>query len=59
VISVGMERIHALESAYGSSRAQIEAIYRSIAAVMYRAVRLGGVPCTDLQWALELWLAAL
>jgi hypothetical protein len=50
VIDVGMERVKSLESEYGLSRTQIEAIYRSIAAVMYRAVRIGGVPCTDLPW---------
>jgi hypothetical protein len=50
VIRVGTERIEALEAAYGMSRSQIETIYWSIAAVMYRAVRLGGVPCTDLPW---------
>jgi hypothetical protein len=50
VINAGMERIKTLESEYGLSRTQIETIYRSIAAVMYRAVRLGGIPCTDLPW---------
>jgi hypothetical protein len=50
VIDVGMERVETLESEYGLSRSQIMTIYRSIAAVMYHAVRLGGVPCTDLPW---------
>jgi hypothetical protein len=50
VIQVGEERSGQLEAAYGLSRDRIAAIYRSIADVMYRAVRLGGAPCSGLAW---------
>jgi hypothetical protein len=50
VITVGEDRIKDLAAAYGVSRDRITALYQSIAAVMYRAVRLGGAPCGRLPW---------
>ena len=50
VIQVGEERIQDLMAGYRLNREQVTLLYRSIAEVMYRAVRLGGVPCTALPW---------
>ena len=50
VMRIGEERRGDLEAAYGLNRDLIAAFYRNIAGVMYRAVRLGGAPCTDLAW---------
>jgi hypothetical protein len=50
VIQVGEERIQDLTAGYGLNRDQVTLLYRSIAEVMYRAVRLGGAPCTALPW---------
>lgn len=50
VIQVGDKRIEDLMAGYGFNHEQINLLYRSIAEVMYRAVRLGGAPCTALPW---------
>lgn len=50
VIEVGEKRMEDLAAAYSLSREQVALLYRSIAEVMYRAVRLGGAPCTLLPW---------
>jgi len=50
VIEVGQERVVALATAYGLSPEQVALLYRNIAEIMYRAVRLGGAPCTRLPW---------
>lgn len=50
VIRTGERRAPVLMAEYGLSRKQLATLYRSIADVMYRAVRLGGVPCTGLPW---------
>jgi len=39
-----------LQAEYGLGETQVTAIYQSIAEMMYRAVRLGGIPCTDQPW---------
>jgi hypothetical protein len=39
-----------LAESYGLDEAQQEALYEVIAEFMYRAVRLGGMPCTSLPW---------
>jgi len=50
VAATGAQRSTALQDEYGLSVAQVETLYGAIAALMYRAVRLGGVPCTAHPW---------
>jgi len=50
VIETGIERSSELRSIYGLSEQQIEALYQAIAELMYRAIRLGGIPCTSQPW---------
>lgn len=50
VVETGERRVPVLMADYGLSRDQVSALYRSIADVMYKAVRLGGAPCTGLPW---------
>jgi hypothetical protein len=50
VIRTGKRRAPELMTNYGLSYSQASALYRSVADVMYRAVRLGGAPCTGLPW---------
>lgn len=50
VVAVGREREPQLQSEYGLSQQQAADLYAAVAAVMYRAVRLGGVPCSGLPW---------
>ena len=42
--------IAVLNDEYGLSVDQVEVLYDSIAGLMYRAVRIGGVPCSGLPW---------
>ena len=35
---------------YGLSAGMVDLLYAGIAGAMYRAVRLGGVPCSALPW---------
>jgi hypothetical protein len=50
VVSTAEDRLDALSAEYGLSRDEVSRIYRAIADVMHRAVRLGGVPCSGLAW---------
>jgi hypothetical protein len=50
VIKTGEDRLDTLSAEYDLSRDEVSRLYRTIAAVMYRAVRLGGAPCTGLPW---------
>jgi hypothetical protein len=50
VIEVGEERTADLAAAYGLDDEQVSLLYQTIAEIMYRAVRLGGAPCTTLPW---------
>jgi len=50
VMEVGEERTEDLATAYGLSRERVILLYRATAEIMYRAVRLGGAPCTPLPW---------
>lgn len=50
VRQVGTAKAPDLARSAGLSLAEAEAIYRAVAALMYRAVRLGGAPCTGLPW---------
>jgi hypothetical protein len=46
----GEDRLDALSADYNLSREEVSRLYRAIADVMYRAVRLGGAPCSGLPW---------
>lgn len=50
VVETGAQRSDALGEIYGLTDAQIQGLYLSVAALMYRAVRLGGIPCTNQPW---------
>jgi len=50
VVDIGTERSGSLQTIYGLSDEQVEALYQTIADLMYRAVRLGGIPCTEEAW---------
>ena len=50
VVSFGVDRSAALGDLYGLSEPQVQVLYRTIAELMYRAIRLGGMPCTDQSW---------
>jgi hypothetical protein len=50
VVNFGVDRSSALGDLYGLSEPQVQVLYRAIAEMMYRAIRLGGIPCTDQSW---------
>jgi hypothetical protein len=50
VVEMGVGRSGELREIYGLTEAQVSGLYVSISELMYRAVRLGGVPCTTLPW---------
>jgi hypothetical protein len=50
VEAVGARRAPALAAAYGLSRVQITALYAAVSDLMFRAVRIGGIPCSELPW---------
>lgn len=50
VIETGKKRSPELTQKYNISAAELEHIYSGIANLMYGAVRIGGMPCTDLPW---------
>jgi hypothetical protein len=50
VIGTGEDRLDALSADYKLSRDEVSRLYRTIADVMYRAVRFGGGPCSGLSW---------
>ena len=50
VVETGVARSGELGEIYGLTDEQIAGLYRSISELMYRAVRLGGIPCTNLPW---------
>jgi len=50
VQETGTERSLQLQTEYGLSEEQVATMYRSIAEMMYRAVRMGGMPCTGQPW---------
>ena len=50
VVETGVQRSSALSEQYGLTEDEIRDIYQIISGVMYRAVRLGGAPCTGLPW---------
>ena len=50
VLRTGPERSAALQTQYGLTTEQVQSLYETIADLMYRAVRLGGIPCTEAAW---------
>ncbi len=46
----GTERSAALSRAYNISSQEVERLHAVISSLMYRAVRIGGLPCTGLPW---------
>ena len=50
VVETGNTRTAELSSEYGVSPATVHTLYSTIAELMYRAVRVGGVPCSGLPW---------
>ena len=50
VLETGMKRIPELSAEYTISAREVETLYSAIAALMYRSVRIGGMPCTGLPW---------
>ncbi|MFY9975282.1 MAG: hypothetical protein WAK53_13560, partial [Chromatiaceae bacterium] len=50
VMETGARRAPALSAQYHLSEDQIAGIYAAVADLMYRSVRLGGIPCSELPW---------
>lgn len=50
VLETGVRRTPDLSAEYDISAREVEFLYAAIADLMYRAVRIGGVPCTGLPW---------
>lgn len=50
VRQTGLERSTLLSNEYNLPPEEVERIYGVIAELMYRAVRVGGMPCTGLPW---------
>jgi hypothetical protein len=50
VLGIGVKRTPELSAEYGVSAEEVELLYAAIADLMYRAVRIGGMPCTGLPW---------
>ena len=50
VLAEGALRKPVLMAEYGLGDVAVDLLYEGIAAAMYRAVRLGGVPCSALPW---------
>ena len=50
VMETGAQRASFLSQEYGLSVEHVEEVYDVVAELMYRAVRLGGVPCSGLPW---------
>ena len=50
VIETGIKRSPELTKEYNLSDEELKHLYNGIANLMYGAVRIGGMPCTDLSW---------
>ena len=50
VLETGLSRAPDLSEQYALSPEEVERIYAVIGSLMYRAVRVGGVPCSELPW---------
>ena len=50
VVETGKTRQEELTVKYDVSAGTVETLYAAIAELMYRAVRIGGIPCSGLPW---------
>ena len=50
VVETGTSRTAELSREYDVSPETVHTLYTTIAELMYRAVRMGGIPCSDLPW---------
>ncbi len=50
VTDMGAQRSAELQSLYGLTEAEVRDLYEVISELMYRAVRIGGVPCSHQPW---------
>ncbi len=50
VLSTGSQQMPVMAAEYNFTPREVEVLYTAIAALMYRAVRIGGMPCTGLPW---------
>jgi len=50
VVETGASRTAELSHEYQVSPETVHVLYATIAELMYRAVRIGGIPCSDLPW---------
>jgi len=50
VLKTGVERAESLHVDYGLTLDEARLLYETVAELMYRAVRIGGIPCTGLPW---------
>jgi len=50
VVDTGVRRSAALQEVYGLTQAQVMGLYVVVSETMYRAVRLGGMPCSSQPW---------
>jgi len=50
VVGTGVWRSAALQDMYGLTESQVMSFYEAISELMYRAVRLGGMPCSSQPW---------
>ncbi len=50
ILATGKTRTKNLLTIYNVTNEELDAIYQTIAELMYNAVRLGGIPCSGLPW---------
>ena len=50
VVDTGVRRSAALRDIYGLTEGQVRGLYEVVSELVYRAVRLGGIPCTNQPW---------
>ena len=50
VLETGVERMSELSKEYNISAEEVRKLYVVIGTLMYRAVRIGGIPCSGLPW---------
>lgn len=50
VLQTGVDRSPELSAEYNLSAQEINFLYKTISSLMYHAVRIGGVPCSNLPW---------
>ncbi len=50
VLATGRKQMPKLAAEYNLTSAEVETLYAAIGALMFRSVRIGGMPCTGLPW---------